>query len=422
MIGSQPASQGGGAHADVHDRESVVANLRELGIGNDETQTRPKRRNATLILTLVLLATGAAALLVLRTGVEAVQVQVETIRTSVSADNSGALDISGNIVAKTTATVSSNVTGLIREIYVDVGSRVEAGEPVASLDDRRVRIQLEIDRLDLVSSIAAHQVTMAELELARLELGRAEALADSLAMSPQQLDQLKNRFSVATAEVAMAAATVDRLRAQIQLREQTLDDLVIRAPFAGIVTNLAANVGEVISPSSAGGGFTRTGICTIVSDSNLEFEFQINERQLHRIHLGGIVKISLPAIPGQEFVGEVVRLDPAADPQTGTVRAYVELPDILPQMKPGSRVSGLFMPPENPDTAARTVLPSSALHVEGDQSFVFVVRDGLAHKLGVEVESVNANDDIVLQEDWQVPQTVIIGSEGQLYDRTPVKW
>ena len=172
------------------------------------------------------------------------------------------------------------------------------------------------------------------------------------------------------------------------VQRQAHSETVIRAPFAGVVIDKNAQPGEMVSPVSAGGGFTRTGICTLVDMESLEIEVDVNEAYLQRVQPGGAVTARLDAYPSWRIPAEVIAIVPAANREKATVRVRVGIlqrdPRVLPDM--GAKVS--FIEPGQPAPAAvagpdRLSIASSALQGEADNHWVFVAEDGRAVRRGV---------------------------------------
>ncbi|MCZ6852302.1 MAG: efflux RND transporter periplasmic adaptor subunit [Gammaproteobacteria bacterium] len=307
---------------------------------------------------------------------------------------SSVLDATGYVVARRMATVSSKITGKVVEVYIEEGMLVEKGQLLAQLDDSIPKAQLELAE----SSVAAARFGLNEIRIqikqAQLDLSRTQALADRNLVSQADID--RDGLSLEG-----LIARLDRTRQDIVVAERTvavqrtaLADMKILAPFRGIVTAKAAQPGEMISPISAGGGFTRTGICTIVDMDSLEVEVDVNESYINRVYAKQPVQVTLNAYPDYHFSAEVIAIIPTADRNKATVRVRVALLDrddrVLPDM--GVRVAFLEDQVEADSTAAAPVgvlvpLAAVAQDARFDESFVFVVRNEQVHKRSVTVGS-----------------------------------
>jgi RND family efflux transporter MFP subunit len=253
------------------------------------------------------------------------------------------LDASGYVVARRQATVSAKITGKVVAVLIEEGQVVAAGDVIARLDDTNARA--ERDR--------AH----AELEQQRAELRALEiALANAMptferqrrqfaaaAISAQTFDDAKASYDAAAARLAVAQRTVEVAAAHLAFRERNLDDTIVRAPFGGVVTDKAAQEGEMVSPVSAGGGFTRTGLGTVVDMDSLEVEVDVSENFISRVRPSQRAAITLNAYPDRRLVGRVIAIVPTADRAKATVKVRVGFEQsevsVLPEM--GARVAFL---------------------------------------------------------------------------------
>lgn len=246
------------------------------------------------------------------------------------------LEASGFVVASRVATVSAKNFGLITGIPVEEGNFVGRGDVIATLDDRAARIDLELLQSQAESLRLAIASIGLELEQAQSDLAREAALSEKGFSSEAVRSKLATRVRTLTNELAVAQSQHQTSLVQIRKQETLLEDFVIRAPFSGIVTEKNAQPGEIISPSTAGGGFTRTGLCTIVDMESLEIVVDVNESFIQRIQKNQRVTGELYAYPGWEFSGTVVRIIPTADRAKATIRVRIKIADsdarILPEM------------------------------------------------------------------------------------------
>ena len=248
----------------------------------------------------------------------------------------GGLTASGYVVARTRATVAAEVTGRVLEVRVEEGQTVLAGQVLAILDGALARVDAAASQARAVSAEAAVNSAQVQLAEAARDLGRAQALASTGYVSSASLQATTSRAKVAEAQQALsraqsAAARSDANRSQVQLSKYE-----IRAPFTGIVIDKAAQPGEIISPLSAGGGFTRTGICTIVDMDSLEIEVDVNEAYIGRVNAGQKVEAVLDAFPETVLPAHVIAKIPTASRDKATVRVRIGFDSkdvrILPEM------------------------------------------------------------------------------------------
>ena len=243
---------------------------------------------------------------------------------------------SGYVVARRQATVSAEITGRIRDVLVEEGTRVEEGQVLALLDDTRARIQLDLLQSQLNAATARIRSLDAQLAEARLVATRASELA-ARDIGPQA-NVSATRSQVDSLVAQLAAARADREAAAVMVvsQQDLVERHVVRAPFAGIVIAKNAQIGEILSPSSAGGGFTRTGVATLVDMESLEIEVDVNEGQIGRVTPGQRVEARLDAYPDWRIPAHVEAIIPTADRSRATIQVRVAFDErddrILPDM------------------------------------------------------------------------------------------
>ena len=279
---------------------------------------------------------------------------------------SSVLDASGYVTARMQATVSSKITGKVLEVYIEEGMFVEKDQILAQLDDSTVQAELKFAETQLQE---AKRVFNRTLELRK--------------------DNLASQASLDAAE-----SQLDGLKARLDISKQIVSDMKIRAPFSGVVINKAAQPGEMISPVSAGGGFTRTGIGTIVDMDSLEVEVDVNESYINRVQPGQPAITNLNAYPEWDINSEVIAIIPTADRNKATVKVRIGLLEkdqrVLPDM--GAKVSFLKEQPNTKSVVLKGVIvPSTSVIKEGASSFVFLIKNGIIVKTKVQVESTSAN-------------------------------
>lgn len=330
-----------------------------------------------------------------------VPVQAVAARDAADPANASLLDASGFIVARRIATVSSKVTGRVREVRIEEGQAVAAGEILATLDP--------IDA-DAQRALASAQVAAAESQIAQVQaqLTEAEANARRLGalvgerlVSRQQYDQAIAQRDALRASLASARRSAEVAVRQRDVADIGFDNTIVRAPFAGVITAKAAQPGEIVSPVSAGGGFTRTGIGTIVDMDSLEVEVDVNEAYIGRVRPGMPVEAVLNAYPDWKIPAEVIAIIPAADRSKATVKVRIALklrdPKIVPDM--GVRVSFLEKPaPDAPKPTGVWVPSRTIVTAAGEDAAsaktgtVFVIEDDTAKARTVELAETRDSD------------------------------
>jgi len=253
------------------------------------------------------------------------------------------LDASGYIVAQRQATVSAKTTGRLKDLYIQEGQRVKAGEIIARLDDSNSLAALAQARAQVDQAEAGVKAAQVALNDARPIFTRNEQEHAAKVISAQDFDTAKNAYDTAQSNYAIQQAALATARASLLVNERFEDDTIVRAPFSGVVTVKAAQPGDIVSPVSAGGGFTATGICTIVDMDSLEAEVDVSENFIHRVKEGQAAIVRLNAYPDWAIPAEVVAIIPTADRSKATVKVRVGFKTrdarILPEM--GARVSFL---------------------------------------------------------------------------------
>ncbi len=334
------------------------------------------------------------------------------------------IEATGHVVADRATTVSSSVVGRVAEVRVKIGDRVREGDVVARLDDRSERIELARLRIDLKAALANLKAREAELTLARQELERIRPLVRRGIASKAAYDDKTNRLKVMEAERTSAALAVEMARKRIALQEQAIRELIIRAPFGGLVTHVAANSGEIVSPTTGSGTFTRSGICTIVDLDSLLVSVQLAERLLPGIAIGGRAYIAVPALGKTEIAGRVKRIAPFADRQTGTVDVFIAPePSTRELIRPGMRADVRFVEVNanrRPEGGAAVVLPAGAVRRDERGDHIFTVRAGRAWRQ--EVTGVRLTDGRyrLMGKTWKTGRDVVVWSQRPLHDGAPI--
>jgi RND family efflux transporter MFP subunit len=291
------------------------------------------------------------------------------------------LEASGYVVARREATVSSKITGRVAEMLIEEGQHVSAGQVIARLDASNVAAAVNQARAQVRAAEANAQVAQVALSNAGPKLRRTQRLHRSGWVGDQLLEDTEAAYDTARYSAAAAQRQLEVSRASLAVTERSLDDTIVRAPFAGVVTVKAAQPGEIVSPSSAGGGFTRTGIGTIVDMQSLEVEVDVAESYINRVRGGMPATVHLNAYPDWEIPAEVAAVIPTGDRSKATVkvrvRFKVEDPRIIPEM--GAKVAFLNEGPGPRQAPARSVevQAGAILPTEQGQSAVFVVTDDL---------------------------------------------
>jgi RND family efflux transporter MFP subunit len=298
------------------------------------------------------------------------------------------LDATGYVTARRQATVSAKITGKVREVRIEEGQRVEAGDVLATLDDAEARVDVELRRAQLAAARA--QLTEAEASSANAEreYRRQQEIAALKLTSASALDAARTEAEASRARSSSQASAVRVAQESVHAAEVQLDNTIVRAPFAGVVTVKAAQPGEMISPISAGGGSIRTGIGTIVDMDSLEIQVDVSESYINRVRPGQKVEAVLNAYPDWRIPASVIAIVPTADRSKATVKVRIALGEkdarIVPEM--GVRVAFLESKPEaggRPAEPRGALVPVGALREDAGKDVLYLVQDGRAERRAV---------------------------------------
>jgi RND family efflux transporter MFP subunit len=321
---------------------------------------------------------------------------------SVHADQGGRvalLNASGYVTPRRRATIAAKITGRVNKIFTEEGMHVQLGQVLATLDDADARARLTSAEADRNATAAALSDLRVNLANAERELWRMDTLRARDLVSQQDRDQARMAVDSLRARIALATAQVDAAEARIRVAQQDLDNCTVRAPFAGIVVSKDAQVGEMVSPISAGGGFTRTGIATIVDMDSLEIEVDVNESYIARVKPGQPATAVLDAYADWQIPAQVRTVIPTADRQKATVKVRVAFDRLDPRILPDMGVKVVFLGDEasHPsDGGARVRVPRAALQVEGNSPAVFVYHDGRVARRAVRLGQARGDEQEVI--------------------------
>jgi RND family efflux transporter MFP subunit len=338
---------------------------------------------------------------------KAIAVETATaVQSSSSGGGGGAavLNASGYVVARRQATVSSKVTGKVAEVLIEEGMAVKEGQLLARLDDTTVRPVYELAQRQLDAArrnLDEVQVRVAEAER---NLRRTEGMRKDKLVSEQALDQAQSEAAALNARLEALQSEVKVAEATVRVRAQDLDDLLVRAPFDGVVVSKDAQPGEIVSPMSAGGGFTRTGIATIVDMDSREIEVDVNEAFINRVKDQQKTEAVLDAYPDWVIPSHVINIVPTADRQKATVRVRIGFDALDPRILPDMGVKVAFLSEAAPTGSASVparpslVVPKGAIRTVDGASVVFVVRGDRVERRAVKVGGSDGDTSFV----WRV--------------------
>ena len=368
-------------------------------------ERRPDRsgvaRAVGWVIVLVLLAAVAGGGWVWATRERPLEVEVAAVAERPRGAQAEVLNASGYVTARRRATVSSKITGKVVEVNVEEGMAVKEGQVLARLDDANMRAALALAQAQ--TEAARRNITENEVRLAdaRVTLGRRMQLVKERVVAQSEVDQAQADVDSIAARIAAAREMVSVAERQVAIQQTELDNTIIRAPFTGIAVTKDAQPGEMVSPVSAGGGFTRTGICTIVDMKSLEIDVDVNEAYINRVVSGQDVRAVLNAYPDWQIPARVITTVPTADRQKATVQVRIGFVKLDPRILPDMGVKVTFLRPDaepqsktsktsktsDPDEALQrpvTLVPKTAIRSDGGQTVLFVMRgDGHVERRAV---------------------------------------
>jgi RND family efflux transporter MFP subunit len=376
-----------------------------------------------LLLALAVALVGGAAWWVLS---DAAAVAVETVlvkEQSGAARPTTVLDASGYVVARRQATVASKITGRLVDVAIEEGMTVTDGQVLARLDDANARHALGLADARQVASETALKEIQVRLHEAELDLGRVRQLVASGVDSEASLDRAVAQRDSLVARLAVARADVEVAQRTVAVGRQDLEDTLIRAPFDGVVVSKDAQPGEIVSPVSAGGGFTRTGVGTIVDMRSLEIEVDVNEAFIDRVRPNRAVQATLQAYPDWKIPGHVITTVPTADREKATVKVRIAFdqlgdPRILPDM--GIKVAFQAEADPNGTARARLLVPATAVRRDGGAAVVFVFRDGRVERRAVAVGGT-VGDEVEVLSGLRSGDRVVLAPPADLSDGSRVR-
>jgi RND family efflux transporter MFP subunit len=376
------------------------------------------------IVAIVLLSGAAFGVWFWATRTQAVEVQAATVTARTAGTQAAVLNASGYVTARRRATISSKITGKVVAVNVEEGMAVTEGQILARLDDVSARASLALAQAQVDAARRAVTEDEVHLAQARVTYARDSKLLASGVSTQEQVDQAKLDVDSTAARIATLREQVAVAERQVTVQQTDLDNTIIRAPFAGIVVSKDAQPGEMVSPVSAGGGFTRTGICTVVDMHSLEIDVDVNESYINRVAPNQGVTAVLDAYPDWQIPAHVITIVPTADRQKATVLVRIAFEKLDPRILPDMGVKVTFLRDE--DQAARVsaqptaLVPKDAVLEEGSNAFVFVVRGETVERRAVRLGATDGDRREVLAG-LVAGDRVVVTPPAGLRDGTTIK-
>jgi RND family efflux transporter MFP subunit len=413
---------------------SLKPDLSSLRI-SDTKRTNPRSGNRWIWIAVfvVFLCLAAGATFAFRN--RRAEVEVATATKPVTGP-AGVLNASGYVTPRRRATIAAKITGRVTGVYFDEGTRVTEGQLLATLDDSDARRALDSAKADRDSQQAAILDYQVQLKNAEIELHRSQQLVKAGVSTQEALDSATMTADSLRAKITLAKQQVVASEARIKEQQQAVDNCTIRAPFAGIVVSKDAQVGEMVSPVSAGGGFTRTGIATIVDLHSNEFEVDVSEAYIARVFDKQAVNAVLDAYPNWTIPAKVRTVIPTADRQKATVKVRISItepdhktlydpakdPRILPDM--GVKVTFLEDEPKpggkQQKTPAMAMVPQKAVRQDGSSQYVFILKGDTLERRAVTTGEARGSDVEILAG-VQPDATVVVSGPDSLRDGQAVQ-
>src|SRR5467141_1380892 len=351
-------------------------------------------------------------------------VEVATAAKPEAGGRQALLNASGYITPRRRATIAAKITGRVTGVFFDEGTRVAQGQLLATLDDSDVKRAFDSAKADRDAAQAAIADYEVQLKNAQILLHRADQLQKAGVQTQEALDNAGTAADSLKAKIALAKQQVMASDARIAVAQQAVDNCTIRAPFAGIVVSKDAQVGEMVSPNSAGGGFTRTGIATIVDMHSNEIEVDVNESYIARVENGQQVTATLDAYPDKPIPSKVRTVIPSADRQKATVKVRVSFLKLDPRILPDMGIKVTFLGAEQKKeagaAAAAILIPQSAVRDDNGKPIVFLVKDDKVERRAVTLGGNRGSDTEVIAG-VTVGDTLVVKGPGNLRDGQSVE-
>jgi len=346
-----------------------------------------------------------------------VTVEIAIARPAAESKGAVVLNASGYVTPRRRSTIAAKITARVREMLVEEGMHVKEGQVLAYLDDSDAKVRLSAAQAALqVARAGVKELEVNEVDAVRT-LKRIRNLHQEKVASRENLDHTQAAADALGARRRLALEQVQSAQAQLEVAQQDLDNCTVRAPFPGIVVSKDAQVGEMVSPISAGGGFTRTGIATIVDMYSLEIEVDVNESYIAKVTAGQKVDAVLDAYPDWHIPASVRTTIPTADRQKATVKVRIAFDKLDPRILPDMGVKVSFISSEStaPATGAQAIIPKEALRDADGKQVVFAVVNGRIEQRAVKLGPQRGGDVEVLSG-VKAGDNVVISSQETLRD------
>jgi HlyD family secretion protein len=406
----------------VPDSTPTKPTLADLRIDREERASRGSRRWPIAAAAALVVVVVVAVLLT--RGCGTVTVEVAAARPAVAGGAAATvLNASGYVTPRRRATVSAKITGKVTEVLVDEGMRVTEGQVLARLDDSDARRRHDAIRASRDVARASLEEIQVQLADAERTLRRTIELSQQGVSSQQALDSATAAVDGLRARLEVAQRSLAAAEAELAVAQQDLENYTVRAPFDGIAVSKDAQPGEMVSPVSAGGGFTRTGISTIVDMASLEIEVDVNESFIAKVSQGQPADAVLDAYPDWHIPATVRTVIPTADRQKATVKVRLTFDALDPRILPDMGVKVAFRESAvaaESAPAAQSLVPSSAVRRDGERPVVFVLQGDRLERRAVTVGRP-LGSDVEIVAGVATGEQVVVGGDAKLADGQRVR-
>jgi RND family efflux transporter MFP subunit len=406
----------------MNEKDKRIPDLASLRIDpNSRATERSKKPNVLIAAIIGLLIIGTVVAFAIKN--QKVSVEVAIARSASESWGTVVLNASGYVTPRRRSTVAAKITGRVKELLVEEGMQVTDGQVIARLDDADAKALLAAAQAELQVAQAAIREIEVNAADAQRTLARIKNLHREQVASQENLDHSKAAADALGARRKLALEQVQAADSRLAVARQDLENCTVRAPFSGIVVSKDAQVGEMVSPISAGGGFTRTGIATIVDMNSLEIEVDVNESYIAKVSIGQKVDAVLDAYPDWHIPGSVRTTIPTADRQKATVKVRIAFEQLDPRILPDMGVKVSFLSEADPSrkAAAQALVPREAVRDSNGKKLVFRVVNNkleqrtvqLGEERGTDVEiidGISSGDAVVVNG----PQNMRAGQRAEV--------
>lgn len=347
----------------------------------------------------------------------AAKVEVAQARPGSGPEARTILNASGYVTPRRRATVAAKITGRVKEVLVDEGMQVKENQILALLDDSDTQAAYAAAKADKAVALASIPEVQENLADAKRTYERNRALLKDGFVDKETVDHNQAIYNALEARLASLKKQVLAADARTQVAQRDIENCTVRAPFSGVAVSKDAQPGEMVSPVSAGGGFTRTGISTVVDMESLEIEVDVNESYIAKVSPGQPVEAVLDAYPDWRIPASVRTIIPTADRQKATVKVRISFGKLDPRILPDMGVKVAFLQDEvnrgGPEPLS--IVPAACVRDEGNEKVAFVLKDGHLERRVVSVGD-KINGELQILKGVGAGESVVTSGPAKLKD------